>query len=419
MISRFVLGASALGGSVRASPVLRVFCSVVVTGVALALVLVTVDGSELRRVFAAADYRYWVPAVVVYFFGLWMRSERWREVLRGIGLSREPSSVYSSMLLGYAANNILPARLGEAVRAWSFCRRNSGCHGGSVFATIVVERIFDCFFLSVSGALVTGALLALGHVVEGWRAAVVVLLCLFVSGAAAAALVFSLLLKVSAGRGGWRRLWRLLSPCPGRSRMFFFRWILRAGTGIDGMRSLRRRRRVLLWTAGVWGTEVVVYLLVALGFGWENFAGGAVALLLSMVLVTVAANLGTLVPLTLGGLGFVEAAASRSLVLLGVAPALALAFSLTVHLLVAWVPVNCVAMVVVIWWGLCRCRGPVGVGRWTIRLTSRTLRRCRSVRTAFRSGPFGRLPGLLRVGRGGRCGSRRATRRRPSGRIQG
>jgi len=47
-----------------------------------------------------------------------------------------------SVIIGYMANNILPFRMGEVIRAWIFSRKEKRTISES-FGTIVMERVFD------------------------------------------------------------------------------------------------------------------------------------------------------------------------------------------------------------------------------------------------------------------------------------
>ena len=335
--------------AIGASPIWRFCLSLLAAAAVLWLAFYLVDLGELWQVLLAVDYRYLVPAVILYFASLWLRVMRWRVVLSASGNVNRPVSLYASVMLGYAANNVLPARLGEAVRAWAFCRRNPGYYGGTVFASILVERIFDCFFLSALGAASLVALLWAGHLDESRLATAVLLVALLCGVAGLSVGVFGFLVS-TGGRSRCRRMGRLLALVPSRFRRSVFRWLVRAGIGIDGMRSVDRCRRVLGWTAAAWLTEALVFLCVAQGFGLDGFPGGIFVVALAMAVAMAASNFGSAVPLSLGGLGFFEAAASQSLVLVGVSPEVALAHSLTVHLLVSWVPVNVAGLLVVLWW---------------------------------------------------------------------
>jgi hypothetical protein len=79
--------------------------------------------------------------MVGYWVALTLRSWRWRIILGPV--RRLPlGQVMYGLLVGYAANYVLPARLGELVRA-DFIGRRYGVSRLSVIGTIVVERLFD------------------------------------------------------------------------------------------------------------------------------------------------------------------------------------------------------------------------------------------------------------------------------------
>lgn len=84
----------------------------------------------------------WVAASVAgCFFSLVLRAARWRLLLHG-GSGIGFWSLLSSTFIGMMANNVLPARLGEGVRAWVLARREQA-PVVTVLASIVVERLFD------------------------------------------------------------------------------------------------------------------------------------------------------------------------------------------------------------------------------------------------------------------------------------
>ena len=98
-----------------------------------------------------ANYWWSIPVVVISVFSIWLRAYRWKIMLEPI---REVSvgKAYSSTMIGFMANNIYPARLGEIVRAYAI-GHSCGVSKSSAFATIVVERAFDLlailFFLGM------------------------------------------------------------------------------------------------------------------------------------------------------------------------------------------------------------------------------------------------------------------------------
>jgi uncharacterized protein (TIRG00374 family) len=102
-----------------------------------------VDYAELWQAVRAANYWFIIPNVILGIFTMWMRAVRWKYMVRPIkkvGLGR----LFSSVMIGFMANNVLPARLGEFVRAYSLGTKENISKSAS-FATIVVERLFDGF----------------------------------------------------------------------------------------------------------------------------------------------------------------------------------------------------------------------------------------------------------------------------------
>jgi hypothetical protein len=84
-----------------------------------------------------------IPVVMLTVFFYLIRALRWfhlLEPIKKIGLS----SLFSSIVIGFAANCVLPARLGEFIRA-NYIGRMENISKSSSFATIVIERLFDVF----------------------------------------------------------------------------------------------------------------------------------------------------------------------------------------------------------------------------------------------------------------------------------
>ena len=100
----------------------RFWAGVVVSVVTLALLVLLVDRDELWHALKTANYLYLAPAIVLYFIGQWFRALRWRYLLSPISRI-SAMRLYPVIIIGYLANNVLPARLGEVVRAVYLARR--------------------------------------------------------------------------------------------------------------------------------------------------------------------------------------------------------------------------------------------------------------------------------------------------------
>jgi uncharacterized protein (TIRG00374 family) len=103
---------------------------------------------KLHEVVAAlrqSDFRGFIALMLVTLAGFWLRAFRWRWLLT----TPKPlpvRSLFSATMIGFMANNLLPLRLGEFVRAWALGRRE-GLSKTTVFATIIVERVIDMLTL--------------------------------------------------------------------------------------------------------------------------------------------------------------------------------------------------------------------------------------------------------------------------------
>ncbi|CAN5810758.1 lysylphosphatidylglycerol synthase transmembrane domain-containing protein [soil metagenome] len=117
--------------------VIGVTLSLLLLGWALRDVSPTAVVHEIR----SANPFLFAAAVAIALGGFWFRAVRWGVLLLPTG--RVPFRPrFASTLIGFAANNILPARVGEFARALSLSKLTSVRLGASL-ATLVVERLFD------------------------------------------------------------------------------------------------------------------------------------------------------------------------------------------------------------------------------------------------------------------------------------
>jgi uncharacterized protein (TIRG00374 family) len=126
---------------------LLVWGGVCVSLLLLFMLLRKIDLRSLADALARLDIRYLAAAIVLTFASYWLRALRWRYLLiqeRPIALS----SLYPATIIGYMANNLFPARLGEFIRAWILAEREK-LQVPAVFASLVIDRLFDGFSVMV------------------------------------------------------------------------------------------------------------------------------------------------------------------------------------------------------------------------------------------------------------------------------
>lgn len=100
-----------------------------------------VDYNKLWEASSHANLYLWIPAFFIQYLLLFIRALRWQFLMapiKKIGIY----SLFSATTIGFMANNVLPARMGEFVRAYVIGEKE-GISKTSSFATIVVERLFD------------------------------------------------------------------------------------------------------------------------------------------------------------------------------------------------------------------------------------------------------------------------------------
>ncbi len=93
--------------------------------------------TEMRR----ADPILLILATVVTALTYTIRAWRWQSLLAPIGPTRY-SVAFETTVIGFAANALIPGRVGEVLRPYLLARRES-LNATSAFATIILERVLD------------------------------------------------------------------------------------------------------------------------------------------------------------------------------------------------------------------------------------------------------------------------------------
>lgn len=100
-----------------------------------------VDMSAMTAGIGQVGFIWVVTSVTGALLGLVIRAMRWRFLVAG-GDAIGSWSLISATFIGMMANNVLPARLGEVVRAWVLARHER-TPVPTILASIVVERLLD------------------------------------------------------------------------------------------------------------------------------------------------------------------------------------------------------------------------------------------------------------------------------------
>ncbi|MBM3286003.1 MAG: flippase-like domain-containing protein [Candidatus Eisenbacteria bacterium] len=298
---------------------------VVILGIVLSALFLhlAARGAKLDRMIESlkhAQYIYMIPCALLTLLAFWIRALRWRFLLHAVGPIPQ-GTLYSATMIGFLANNILPARLGELVRAHVVGTR-AGISRSAALASIVVERIFDLFTLL--------ALFAVG-----------VLVARFPGGLGTVALIglmiglITLILLMIWNRHPKFFLERLLRLTPARLRAR----VERLGVGFrEGLGVFNKTSYIFavgLLSIAMWASIVVVIWLcfISLSIEVPQPQGSLVAL--------VVISLVTMVPSAPGFVGTLQGGGTAALLVFGVPKELGLTFSIIYHA-TQWFPTNIV-----------------------------------------------------------------------------
>ncbi len=311
-----------LWGSGRTFDRRRVGLSVLglgVSAIAVWLCVRSVDVREVAHQLANADGGPILAFLVVLATQTVVRAARWSLLLprrdaQRIAIRR----TLPPLLVGYLGNAVLPARLGEPVRAVLVARRE-GLPAAATFGSVVLERVIDSAtvaLLVLPAAWAAGApswivqVAAISAVAAGALLAVLS----FVGLAGPVRAVDHLASRVGRGAAG-----SLVTGLAGHFREFA------NGAGASN------RRPVILLAAFLsllaWGLDATLVWLAALSIGLTLDPAQA-------ILIAGVGVFATMIPAAPGYIGTYELAATATAVALGVDPESALAIAVLTHALV-------------------------------------------------------------------------------------
>jgi uncharacterized protein (TIRG00374 family) len=253
-------------------------------------------------------------ALLLYALATLCRGERWHRLLAHTSIHPKRIDSYAITMVGYAGNNILPARAGEALRVFLISGRTLASKREAL-GTIIAERVLDAAVLAIAfafgayGTLVSGSPLALVGIV--------------VVGIGAVAFFPS-----------------RFTPKPSHPRL---KWL------VDSVRRLlaptRRlvsREGILLFamTVVIWTIEATTYFLVAHAVGLGISFDGA-------VFIMVVANFVALIPAGPGYVGTFDAAVLFAAHKLGRTHSAAISFLLLLRF-VLFIPITVTGLLLLV-----------------------------------------------------------------------
>ncbi|MGE0393339.1 MAG: lysylphosphatidylglycerol synthase transmembrane domain-containing protein [Vicinamibacterales bacterium] len=224
---------------------------------------------DVWREMRSADRGLLLAGTTLFVPMMLIRAIRWRYLMRPIGPVRIRNA-WRTTMIGFAASNVLPARIGEVLRPYLLARAE-GLNATSAFATIVVERLLD--------GLAVLALLALylsGVIGPPPRNALMATVA--ASSAITAAAILALLVLMAVLSAHPERVGRLVHSTervlPVRMAAMLARVAERFSHGLGVARAPRLLVVSTVWTFALWLTIATQTWMVSRAFGINMTAGG-------------------------------------------------------------------------------------------------------------------------------------------------
>ncbi|VAX20253.1 hypothetical protein MNBD_NITROSPINAE04-2701 [hydrothermal vent metagenome] len=279
---------------------------------------------DLTKVWGAlvmADYRWVIPAAILNIALLCGRGARWRHFIAPIKQVSFMSS-FSAMCIGFMANMVLPARIGEFVRAYVLAKKES-ISKSSAFATVVIERAFDGLSVVVMMALIfifveppdANDIFWTSLKIAGITASIFFMI--FFTGL----YLFHRRVKFMERAVEW-----LTAALPGKYRAKAREIIEAFRKGFDSIDHGHRVVKIILWCAFIWGAAAPFNYFIFQAFDLDLPISASFLVLLSQIL-------GVMVPSAPGFIGVFHAATIAGLMFYGVDSELALSVALVLHII--------------------------------------------------------------------------------------
>jgi uncharacterized protein (TIRG00374 family) len=284
------------------------------------LIFKNVDFQELVISFHQLNVPYIVGAIMLFFAGYSCRIERWRLMLIQDNPGLRWQNCAGPLMASVAANNILPLRAGDVLRAFAFNKR-LGISAATSLTSLFVERLLDL--------LMVVSFLGIALAYFGMDSSTLVGIGGGTLIIAAIAILFLLFFPRTFQRPAFfiSNLIFRINPKLGTKIEEVLQKIFRS---LDHILHKGTISKLISWSLVAWIFEGLVFWLVALSI--PNVSND----LASWVALPVG-TLATIIPSTPGYLGTFDYFTAQSMIAMGNSFASSVSFAFTIHV-VLWLP---------------------------------------------------------------------------------
>ncbi len=293
----------------------------VIVGLVISVILMVylfreVNFIELKEALMGANYLWLIPNIFLVILAMFQRAWRWKYMLKPIA-DVPYGRLLSATSIGFMANNILPLRLGEFVRAYALAFKEKRVTKSASLATIFIERmVFDLLAL----------LLILGVIIwmiptafdDKFKYGVGVALFVAITG-----LIFALVV-VMKPEGLARLLTKYLGFLPDRIKDMINKTVIKFSKGFEFLKSPRLTAHVSLHTLFLWLAMGISNIFIFYAFNFD------LPIMASYVLLIVV-SISILIPSAPGFIGVYHAGVVWTLQYFSIDTTQAMSCALVLH----------------------------------------------------------------------------------------
>lgn len=299
---------------------------------AIALMSVYIDPMAVIEQIRKANPRYIVAATCVYLFSWPLRGLRYRDILTELGYKENVGFLTGAVFISQTGNLVIPARIGDAVRAYVVKMRRSIPYATG-FASLAVERVFDLLTITALAGVMFIGMAIMGLDISGLGASngssgQIALIVAITVGVAALSVVLTILISARSDRNIVRTVITRISS---DSYADYVSNIIEQFVGDVQAVAGDRRAFVRIGASSVlvWTLDVVTALLMFAAFDVKI----PIMIFIAVGFFAVSVgNLAKVIPISPGGMGLYEGAFSLIVVVFTpIPPELALSAAILDH----------------------------------------------------------------------------------------
>ena len=154
--------------------ILKLTIGIVLSLIGLYYAFRRLDVSQLLIHFQKVNLLYILAVFVLFTYSVQVRAKRWQALLKPL-IEIPVSPLFSSTMIGYFGNNVLPFRLGELLRGYSLSKE-CPLKVSSIMGTIILDRILD-----FAGLLIFSAFFLFIYPMEQWFKTGLIIIAFFLT----------------------------------------------------------------------------------------------------------------------------------------------------------------------------------------------------------------------------------------------